>query len=134
MSLGTQVLGILDADERVTDGPIMQKITVESAKANFENAQLTREVAEIAVTEYDVGIYKQDEATVQGELKLAESDLKRKGDMIDDSKARLAKIREVAAKGVVQDLATKYRFEDNVALSVLEEPRARLRSKRSSRS
>ena len=51
--------------------------------ANHENAKLTREVAEIAVVEYVEGIFKQDLATVEGEIKLAESDLSRSEDRLD---------------------------------------------------
>ena len=59
------------------DQLVNQKITTKSAEANHENAKLTREVAEIAVVEYEEGIFKQDLATVEGEIKLAESDLSR---------------------------------------------------------
>jgi HlyD family secretion protein len=52
-------------------------IALTSAKANYENAQLTREVAEIAVVEYTEGILKQDIATFEGEIILARFDLKR---------------------------------------------------------
>jgi hypothetical protein len=44
-----------------------QRITTKAAEANFQNARLTREVAEIAVTEYSEGIYKQDVQTIRGE-------------------------------------------------------------------
>ena len=54
---------------------INQRITTKSAEANFQNAKLTREVAEIAVSEYKEGVYVQDLQTVEGEIKLAESDL-----------------------------------------------------------
>ncbi len=60
-----------------------QKITTESASASWINAQLTREVAEIAVIEYVDGVYKQDHDTVEGEIKLAESDLSRAEDRLD---------------------------------------------------
>ena len=60
-----------------------QQITTKSAAANYENAKLTREVAEIAVTEYVEGIYVQDLQTVEGEIKLAESDLSRQEDRVD---------------------------------------------------
>ena len=60
-----------------------QEITTKSAKANYANATLTREVAEIAVVEYKEGIFKQDLATVEGEIKLAESDLSRAEDRVD---------------------------------------------------
>ena len=65
------------------DQLINQKITTKSAEANYENAKLTREVAEIAVVEYEEGIFKQDLATVEGEIKLAESDLSRSEDRVD---------------------------------------------------
>ena len=56
---------------------VNQRITTKSAEANFQNAKLTREVAEIAVREYEEGIYRADRATVVGEIKLAESALSR---------------------------------------------------------
>jgi len=65
------------------DQLINQRITTESAKANYANATLTREVAEIAVIEYVEGIFVQDSATVKGEIKLAESDLSRALDRLD---------------------------------------------------
>ncbi len=65
------------------DSLVNQKITTESAKANFSNAKLTREVAEIAVIEYKEGIYVQDLATVEGEIKLAESDVTRSEDRLE---------------------------------------------------
>src|SRR5262249_53055104 len=46
-------------------------------------AKLTREVAEVAVTEYKEGIYKQDMQTVLGEIKLATSELTRAIDRIE---------------------------------------------------
>ena len=52
-------------------------------QGNFGNATLTREVAEIAVVEYEEGIFKQEFATVEGEIKLAESDLSRAEDRVD---------------------------------------------------
>ena len=60
-----------------------QKIATQGAEASYQNARLTREVAEIAVKEYEEGIYLQDKATIQGEIKLAESDLARAADRVD---------------------------------------------------
>ena len=40
-------------------------------------------MAEIAVKEYKEGIFLQDKATIQGEIKLAESDLTRAADRVD---------------------------------------------------
>jgi HlyD family secretion protein len=60
-----------------------QKIATQGAEASFQNARLTREVAEISVKEYEEGIFLQDEATIKGEIKLAESDLARSADRVD---------------------------------------------------
>jgi multidrug efflux pump subunit AcrA (membrane-fusion protein) len=68
-----------------------QKITTEAASAGWKNAQLTREVAEIAVVEYEEGVYKQDKATIDGEIKLAESDLSRAEDRLDWSRRMFGK-------------------------------------------
>jgi len=93
----TTIITIKPEGTRVTKGEIVcvldsaalndqltnQRITTQSASANLKNATLTREVAEIAVVEYEEGVYKQDLATVQGEIKLAESDLSRAEDRLD---------------------------------------------------
>jgi multidrug efflux pump subunit AcrA (membrane-fusion protein) len=60
-----------------------QKIATQGAEASYQNAKLTREVAEIAVKEYEEGIYLQDKSTILGEIKLAESDLSRAADRVD---------------------------------------------------
>src|SRR4029079_6229749 len=59
-----------------------QKIATLGAEAAFKNAKLTREVAEIAVTEYLEGILKQELETIKGEIALADSERKRAEDRI----------------------------------------------------
>ena len=54
-----------------------QQLATRKAKASYEIARLTRELAEIAVEEYEEVSYPRDLATVEGEIKLAESDLAR---------------------------------------------------------
>jgi hypothetical protein len=56
------------------------------AEAEYQDFRLKREVAEIAVKEYQEGIYLQDKATIQGEIKLAEAKLVRDGDRLDSTK------------------------------------------------
>jgi HlyD family secretion protein len=87
------------------DQLVNQRITTKSAEANYLNARLTREVAEIAVKEYVEGVYVQDLATVEGEIKLAESDLMRAED-------RLEWARRMFGKGYVS-MATKVSEELN---------------------
>jgi hypothetical protein len=84
---GSTLISILPLDTKVKKGDLVaeldsaslrdqltnQRITTQSAQAALQNARLTREVAEIAVTEYEQGIYVSDKSTIQGEIKLAES-------------------------------------------------------------
>jgi hypothetical protein len=109
----------------VSDLAINQEITVKSAAAEYENAKLKREVAEIGVVEYEAGIFIQDRATAEGELKLAESDLSRATDRIQLAKDQLPKIRQ-ASKGSVFDLQLEFSFEDRIGESELSEAKARI--------
>ena len=89
------------------DQLVNQKITTKSAEANYENAKLTREVAEIAVVEYEEGIFKQDLATVEGEIKLAESDLSRSEDRLDWARRMFDKGYVSMATKVSEELTLK---------------------------
>ncbi len=102
------------------DQHINQKITTKSAEANFMNAKLTREVAQIAVREYKEGIFVQDEATAEGEIKLAESDLARAEDRVDWAQRMFEKGYVSVAQKVSEDLALqKARFSKEQAQSKL---------------
>jgi HlyD family secretion protein len=59
-----------------------QKISTQQAEASFKQAYLTREVAEYAVKEYIEGVFKQDKATIEGQIALAKSDLERSIDRV----------------------------------------------------
>lgn len=59
-----------------------QKISTQEKDAAYQNAKLTREVAEISVTEYIEGTYKQERATMEGDISLATSDLVRADDRV----------------------------------------------------
>ncbi len=89
------------------DSLVNQKITTKSAEANYENSRLTREVAEIAVTEYVEGIFVQDEATAKGEIKLAESDLSRSEDRLDWARRMYEKGYVSLAAKVSEELTLK---------------------------
>ena len=76
----TTIISIIDEGTKVKKGDLVceldsaslrdqltnQKIATQGAEASYQNAKLTREVAEIAVKEYVEGIYLQDKATCQG--------------------------------------------------------------------
>ena len=84
-----------------------QQITTKSASASYDNAKLTREVAEIAVVEYVEGIFKQDYATAEGEIKLNESDLSRSEDRLDWARRMYDKGYVSMATKVSEELTLK---------------------------
>jgi multidrug resistance efflux pump len=70
---------------------INQEIATSSAEAAYQNARLTREVAEIAVKEYTEGILNQDLKTVEGEISAAKADRQRAKDRLEWAKKMMAK-------------------------------------------
>src|SRR5262249_18513157 len=60
-----------------------QRLATRKAKALYEVARLTREIAEIALEEYQEVVYPQDLAATQGEIKVAESDLRRSEERLE---------------------------------------------------
>jgi hypothetical protein len=72
----------------------LQRLRTRKARAVYEIARLNRELAEIAVEEYPGEAYANDLAVVDGEIKLAESDLVRTED-------RLAWAKRMFAKGFI---------------------------------
>ena len=123
--MGPMVLAEIEVRSRGKDEETNRMIAVENAKANFGNAELTREIAEIGVVEYEEGIFKQDAAVASGEVKLAESDWQRAQDAIEFTKERLTQLK-LASKGTAGDVATVYLYEDNVLNAEAREPKARL--------
>ncbi len=118
---GTTIIKILPEGQRVKKGEVVceldsaalkdqlinQRITTKSAEANFLNAKLTREVAEIAVEEYVKGVFVQDKATAEGEIKLAESDLTRSEDRLEWARRMLEKGYVSKAQAVTEELNFK---------------------------
>jgi HlyD family secretion protein len=84
------------------DNLVNQEIATRRAKADYENALKTREVAEIAVDEYLLGTFKQDELQVQGDMKLAESELQRSDERLRWSQEMLKK-RYISESQVLAD-------------------------------
>ncbi len=60
-----------------------QRITTAQAAASYEQAKLTRQVAEVAVKEYVEGTYKQNLETIQGNIAMAKAELKRAEDRFE---------------------------------------------------
>ncbi len=84
-----------------------QRLAARKAKATYEIARLTRELAEIAVEEYRDLTYPKDLATVEGEIKLAESDLTRGEDRLEWARRMQAKGYVSQAQKVSEELSLK---------------------------
>src|SRR5262249_28725595 len=76
-----------------------QQLATRKGKASYEIARLTRELAELAIEEYEVVTYPRDLAAAVAEIQLAKSDLTRSQD-------RLEWARQMFDKGYVSQ-ATK---------------------------
>ncbi len=104
---------------------VTQGINIQTADAAYQNAQLTREVNEIAVKEYEEGIYLQNLATAEGEVRLAESDIKRSMEEVVDSAALLEKIKKISS-GSINDTWIVVQFEARVKVAQLSRRKAEL--------
>jgi HlyD family secretion protein len=78
----------------LNDQAINQKITSESAKAIYENAKLTREITQIALTEYIEGLLVEEQVDRQLDIKIAEIDLALAEDHLEELKAQNADIKK----------------------------------------
>ncbi len=91
-----QVICELDS-AALRDQLVNQRIKTERAKADYQNAKLAREVAEIAVIEYTEGIYIQDLATAVGAVKLAESAAHKAESQLERTRRARQRVNDVLA-------------------------------------
>jgi RNA polymerase sigma factor (sigma-70 family) len=82
-----------------------QELATRKARASYEIARLTRELAEIAVEEYLEVDYPRERATVEGEIKLADSDVARAKDRVRWAESMFKKGYVSRAQLVSEDLA-----------------------------
>lgn len=106
-----------------------QRNKAENARARYEYAKLAREVAEIAVKEYDDGIYPQEKASLQQEIQAAEAAIVRSQERVD----RVKRLREDSARLLEErggaktpaDLGADQDAEDRLSLAKLSLERDR---------
>ena len=95
-----------------------QNITVKSAEAKYQNAKLTREVAEIAVVEYSEGIYKQNQADLKNAVTAAESAIQKAEARKKRTEVARRRLQELhATKGPAStpaDLVAELELEDRI--------------------
>ena len=79
-------------------GLVVHRLRVKASEAAYQQAKLTREVAEIALAEFAEGIVKQNIESVRGEISTAEAELNGAEERIDRSKSAADKANFLEAK------------------------------------
>jgi hypothetical protein len=104
-----------DPELNFADGTLGdQQVRWRSAVSQYENAKLTREVAEIAVIEYEHGIFAQDKGVAVGTLATARSFWERAKDRIREAQERLDRLKKVST-GSTADISIEVNFADQLA-------------------
>jgi hypothetical protein len=97
---------------------VQRMIALNVAQAEYQNAKLTREVSEIAVTEYLQGIYPQDYATVKYEVTRAETVLNRANQKLDA--ARRLRSKETPSETQAVETAQRALEQAKQKMTMLE--------------
>ncbi len=82
---------------------VVHRLRVRAAEAAYQQAKLTREVAEIALAEFVEGVAKQNVDGVEGEIALAEDDLKRAEERHERSRSTTEKANVLEAEGATKE-------------------------------
>jgi multidrug efflux pump subunit AcrA (membrane-fusion protein) len=103
-----------------------QRIASQRAEAAYQNAKLTREVAEIAVREYQQGVYPAERAAMQGELQKGGRALQRTETRFERTRQARARLRDlISSQGhVIQSADILAEVELDNQLDSIEQARA----------
>ncbi len=96
----------LDTTE-LQDRLVSQKINVASAEADVQSARLARELAELAVVEYNQGVYPQEMNMLANDIKLTELDLSRAEDVLEWTRRMFVKGYVSMSAKVAEELSFK---------------------------
>ena len=108
----TTLISILPEGTRVKKGDLVaeldstalqvqlanQEIATQKAEATYQNAKLSREVAQIGVLEYEKGIYPAAKSAIQREIKMAEIGMRRGKARLERTLLARQKLNEVLAR------------------------------------
>ncbi len=126
IGLAGRVLKAPASGQDPRDQLMTQMIGAASAETEYKNAKLVREVAEIKVIENTEGVFRQDQATADGEIVLARSDIPRAQEQAQNAKDRLARITALSGNSL-SDLRLVQFYADQVAAAELRERNAEAR-------
>lgn len=82
---------------------VVHRLRVRATEAAYQQAKLTREVAEIALAEFVEGIAKQNVEGVEGEIALAEDDLKHSEERRERSRSTTEKANVLEAGAATKE-------------------------------
>jgi hypothetical protein len=119
VDLAKQLIGGPDAPDDLERQLAIQPIKIEAARARLQSAVLDREVAELALVEYEQGIFVQQKADAEAELSIAHKELEWARPRIQLAKDRSAQIAQ-KSKGTTSDVANELRHSAAVAIAELE--------------
>lgn len=125
VELASRLLRHQEEVRQLEDQIVSRKTTVESAKARYAKAKLTREAAELGLKTYTEQTYPQDLALADLEIKLAQEEVAAAREETKTAEEHLAKIKN-AATGSVADITFEFNFERNVLAARLNELKAGL--------
>ena len=125
----TRIISIIPEGTRIKQGDLvceldssslrdqlsLQRVASHGAEAAYQNARLAREVAELAVREYEEGISLVELAAIQGEVKLNESAFVKANDRLDRMRRSREKLKAMQARQgptTVADLLAEVDLED----------------------
>lgn len=121
-----QVIGELDASA-LKDQLVNQEITTRSAEATYENAKLTREVAALAVDEYQKGQFSLERASAQGEAAAAAEMLKRAEARLERTRKARQALQEAPPDGPrSSSILAKLDLDDRVDVAEMDVMRQKL--------
>ena len=95
----------------IRDQLVNQKIAFLSAQANYENARVDRETAEIAVVEYADGIYQIQLQEAEGNIKIAEAELPLAQEHLAASKANRTAVPLEIKRAEVAEFRARFAIE-----------------------
>jgi hypothetical protein len=125
VALAAEALPDLESSSPSEDDPDSQRARIRAAEADLERATLLRELAELALREYQDAISVHERADAEAAVKDARVEQKRAREKIEDRKEQLKKLKK-ASLGTAQDLAQEFQFADRMTIARGEAFRADL--------
>ena len=120
-TIAAPTLAAVDAIDRLNDRVMDQNQATRTAETNYQDAKLSREIAEIKIIEYKEGIAVQELAVAEGELKLAQSDMERARNGTAEAKTRLDSITKLTNDESAIGLNLIYLYTDRLKAAELGE-------------